>query len=75
MSTSGQKPVERRKGQGRMQSFQVRPRKNVSELMRCEVWCGANYMIYKSQNGLQSRVDGFDSRPRFQHICRSARPR
>ena len=29
--------------------------------MRCKVWCRANPLIHKSQNGLQSRLGGFDS--------------
>ena len=36
------------------------------ELMWCKVWCKAKSLICKSQNGLQSRLDGFDSRPRLQ---------
>lgn len=39
--------------------------------MWCKVRCRANSLIRKSQNGLQSRVVGFDSRPRFRLSCRS----
>jgi hypothetical protein len=32
---------------------------------KCSVWCDANALIPMSRSGLQSRLDGFNSRPRL----------
>jgi hypothetical protein len=40
----------------------------MSDVMWCEVWLSTNSLIPKGRNGLQSRLDGFDSRPRLHPI-------